>query len=104
MMADLEQIKNENKHLDLKREELRLRETEMDQQETECTKLMEYQQMITQSRNDAMKIQNEATQAMMQLINHVLLKKHQLKNVRRVRQPSTQWFWQVTFQTKLLRS
>ncbi len=29
MMADLERAKNENKHLDLKREELRLREKEM---------------------------------------------------------------------------
>ncbi len=64
-------------------------------------KQMEYQQMIEQARNDAMKIQNEATQAMTQLIDRVLPKKHQLKNIRRVRQPSTQWFWQATFLTKL---
>jgi hypothetical protein len=102
MMADLERAKNENKHLDLKREELRMREKEMDRQETERGK---YQQMIDQSCNDAMKIHNEATQAIMQLIDRVLQKKkHQLKNIRRVRQPSTQWFWQVTFQMKLPRS
>ena len=104
MMADLERAKNENKHLDLKREELRLREKEMGRQETERMKQMEYQQMIEQARNDAMKIQNEATQAMTQLIDRVLPKKHQLKNIRRVRQPSTQWFWQATLLTKLLSS
>jgi hypothetical protein len=73
MMADLERAKNENKHLDLKREELRMREKEMDRQETERGK---YQQMIDQSCNDAMKIHNEATQAIMQLIDRVLQKKN----------------------------
>jgi hypothetical protein len=56
----------------MKTEELRLREKEMDHQESECTKQIEYEQMIKQSCNAAMKIQNEATQATTQLINHVL--------------------------------
>ncbi len=54
MMADLEWAKNENKHLDMKRKELRW-----------ISRKIEYEQMIEQSCNAAMKIQNEATQAMM---------------------------------------
>jgi hypothetical protein len=47
----------------------------MDWQESERMKRIEYEQMIEQSCNAAMNIQNEASQTMTQLINRVLQKK-----------------------------
>jgi hypothetical protein len=84
-----------NQHLDLKREELRLKEMELERQDHERNKRMDYDQKIEESRNSAqlnmLKIQNETTVAMTQLIDHVIQKKIRSKNTKKVKQLSMQW-------------
>jgi hypothetical protein len=86
MLTDLERAKNENKHLDLKREELRLKEMELERQDNERNKQMEYDQKIEESRNSTqlnmLKIQNETTVAMTQLIDRVIPKKKAIEKYK----------------------
>jgi hypothetical protein len=95
MLTDLERAKNENKHLDLKREELRLKEMELEQHDHEQNKCMEYDQKFEESCNSTqlnmLKIQNETTVAITQLIDRVTPKKIRSKNTKKVKQVSMQW-------------
>jgi hypothetical protein len=49
MLTDLEQAKNENKHFELKREELMLKEQELERQDAERSRKMEFDQRIEES-------------------------------------------------------
>jgi len=49
MLTDLERAKNENKHLQLKREQLMLKEQELERQDAERSRKMEFDQRIEES-------------------------------------------------------
>ena len=86
MLADLERAKNESKHLELKREELIMREKELERNEIEHSKRLQHEITLEETRQSTQaqlfKMQSESTAAMQQLISSIIPKKTALEKYK----------------------
>ncbi len=73
MLAGLEQPKNESKHLELNRDEMIMKEKELEWQENECSKRLQHEITLKETRRSTQaqlfKMQSESTAAMQQFIS-----------------------------------
>jgi signal recognition particle GTPase len=86
MLADLERAKNETKHLESKKEELILKEKEIERNENERNKQLQHEMQLEETPQSAtvqlFKMQSESTAAMSQLINTIIPKKTPLERYK----------------------